>query len=308
MALPTDSLVERKQLKRQIMRWRTVAIVSVALAVIGLLGLQNEELSPVSTGDYIARVDVNALVTDDRKRNEMLQELKKDEDVKAVLVYCDTPGGTAVGGEELYLQLRDIASEKPVVALMRDVCTSAGYMTAIGADYILARAGTITGSIGVIVQSVEVTELADKIGVKPVIVKSAPLKATPNPLEKVTEDQREAVKDVVNDFYRYFASLVQQRRNLSDQQLEIVADGRIFSGAQALEYNLIDAIGGEREALNWLAENHELDAGAKVRTVQPKREAAQWWKALEQMSNLSFLSESSLTLDGMLLIWQPVPR
>ena len=157
-----------------------------------------------------------------------------------------------VGGESLYLALREVAKQKPVVAVMRELATSAGYMIALGADYIVARQSTITGSIGVLMQSTDVTGLLTKLGIKPAVVKSSPLKAQPNPLEPFSDDARRASQEIVTNIQSMFVGLVRDRRGMDDASLRKLSDGRIFTGGQALTNGLIDAIGGEAAAITWL--------------------------------------------------------
>src|SRR5262249_34918350 len=142
--------------------------------------------------------------------------------------------------------------KKPVVAVMRSIAASAGYMVALAADHIVAREGTITGSIGVLIETAEVTELAEKIGIKPVLVKSSPLKGTPSPFEKTTPEAERVIRDVVNDFYNRFVDMVAERRALPRDRVVQLADGRVYSGRKAAEDKLIDGIGGEDEAVKWL--------------------------------------------------------
>jgi len=152
MALNADSLLDRMQMKSQLRKWRIVAL----LAIVGLAIVVIERHNPGShiDGNYIARLTVEGIITDDPERNELIAELRDNKRVKAVIVRLDTPGGTALGGQELYLHLKQLSAVKPVVAVMRTMATSAGYMTALGANYIVAREATITGYIGVLLESV----------------------------------------------------------------------------------------------------------------------------------------------------------
>lgn len=308
MALDADTLLDRMQLKQQITKWRTLAI---AIAVIaGALYVSDfSNIHSLSSG-YIARVTVEDVITDDAKRDALLENLVNDGAAKAVFVRLDTPGGTAVGGEELYRALRRISEVKPVVILMRTLCTSAGYMAALGGNYILAREGTVTGSIGVIMQSFEATKLANMIGVTPITIKSGANKAAPNPLEKFSPEQHNVLKNVVDRFHQFFVSLVLKHRPIDKADIGTIADGRVFTGKQALEAKLIDGLGGEEEAKAWLAKEHEIDPGLKVRDIKPERDVATILGQFQQMVDKTLFSikKPLVTLDGLLLIWQPAPR
>ena len=167
-----DWIIVRKKLKKQILFWRTFAV----LAVIALIIFQFGSFDTIKDKNHIAVLNVSNIITDNPKRSKALIKVANDDLIKALIVNIDSPGGTVVGGEALYLHLREVSSKKPVVAVISDLATSAGYMTAIAADKIFARQSSITGSIGVIIQTTDITVLLDKIGIKPEAIKSSPLK------------------------------------------------------------------------------------------------------------------------------------
>jgi protease-4 len=261
-------------------------------------------------GDHIARLWVEGVIRDDVARDELIYELKQDPSVKAVIVRINSPGGTVVGGEALYRNLRSLSAEKPVVAVMGEVAASAGYMTALAADHIVAREGTITGSIGVLMQSANVTGLMEKIGVKPVVVKSAPLKAAPNPMEEVTPEVLAATENVIMDMYQMFLGLVVERRPLDVVEARQLADGRIFTGRQAKQAGLIDETGGESTALTWLREEKKLPRGLEIHDVSYTEEEF-WPQAQSALLSVFFdktLISKGLSLDGLLSVWHPEVR
>ena len=171
MSLYADYLVERQRLKRRLLLWRIVALVIIG----GVILSSFTNIKNIAGGDHIARLSISGVLVDDLERELALDELKSDTKVLALIVRIDSPGGTIVGGESLYHQLRAVGNEKPVVAVMGSIATSAGYMTAIGTDRLFAREGSLTGSIGVLMQTADVTGLLGKIGVKPDTIKSGPL-------------------------------------------------------------------------------------------------------------------------------------
>lgn len=303
MSLSADALLDRNHLKQQLMKWRTLAILAVIIAAASFFA----EFGEVKglKGSHIARITVTDIITDDPRMTELLSNLEDNDWVKAVIVRIDSPGGTAVGGEQLYTSLRRIAEHKPVVATMRTMATSAGYMTALGADHIIAQEGTITGSIGVIMQSMQLTDLAEKLGVTPITIKSGINKATPSPFETLEDKQRALLQHVIDDFYRFFIGLVTERRQLNKNEIALVSDGRIFTGRQALDAKLVDQLGGEKEAKEWLREKHKVDNDLKVHDYKPKREKASPFELLEQLANGKIWQKTLQNLDGLLLIWQP---
>lgn len=300
MSLDADQVVDRRRLKRSLVLWRVVAIVAVAglaLAAVGRLG-------GLGGGDYVARLRVAGLIVDEPERLKALAGVAKDVHARALLVRIDSPGGTVVGGESLYGALRAVAEKKPVVAVMGEVATSAAYMTAIGADHIVARQGSLTGSIGVILQSADLTGLLERLGIKPEIIKSGAFKAQPNPLEPFSPQARQAVRDVVLDLYEVFVDMVAERRSMPRLAVQNLADGRLFSGRQALAEGLVDSLGGEPEARRWLAETHGIGADLEARDVKVGDETAYWRRLLGTALGKMLFSER-LNLDGLVSLWHP---
>jgi len=209
-------------------------------------------------GQHIARYTVEGVIVDDPARDEILKKIAENDKVEALLLRIDSPGGTVVGSEILYESVRKIADEKPVVAVMRNVAASGGYMAAIAADHIVARGNTITGSIGVIAQMPNAHNLLDRLGVAVLEVKSGPLKAQPSPFQPVDPRAVTAKEDMVAESFAWFLDLVKQRRTLSDAAIDDIEAGGIYTGRQAKEIALIDDLGGEDEAIAWLEAEHEI--------------------------------------------------
>lgn len=300
MALDADHIVERRRLKRRLTYWRVFAIVAVVGAVVALAG----RFDLVQNRDHVARIKIEGIILDDPARDEALMEVADDDKAKALLVKIDSPGGTYVGGEALYTSLRRVSEKKPVVALMGTTATSAGYMAALASDHIIARASTLTGSIGVIMQTADVTGLLEKLGIKPEVIKSGALKAQPNPLERFSPAARKAIQEVVMDFYDMFVTLVSERRSMGRKKVLVLADGRVFSGRQAKQKGLIDAIGAEPEARKWLAETHEIADSLPIKDVKVTHEDQPWRELLNSMVGKVLFSER-LSLDGVISLWHP---
>ena len=300
MSLDADYVVERRRLKRRLTFWRVLGVVALVAAVVAAAGrfdLRRQQ-------DHVAQIAIGGLILDDPARDEALKEVADDDKVKALLVKIDTPGGTYVGGEALYESLRRVGEKKPVVAIMGTTATSAGYMSALGSDHIVARSSTLTGSIGVILQTADVTGLLDKIGIKSVVVKSGPLKAQPNPLEKFLPAARKATEAIIADYFDMFVTLVAERRSLSREQVLKLADGRVFSGRQAKKAGLVDALGAEPEARKWLFETHKIADSLPVKEVKVKHEDELWRDLFDSMIGKVMFSER-LSLDGVIALWHP---
>ena len=219
-------------------------------------------------------------------------------------MHLNTPGGTVVGGESLYNSIKNIRAKKPVVAVMGDMATSAGYMIALGTDRIYAHNGTLTGSIGVLLQSVEITELAKKIGVTMDTVKSAPLKGSPSPFEKMSPAVRTSMQNVINSFYIIFIDMVVRERKLSRAAVFELADGRVYTGVQALNLKLIDAIGDEQEALAWLKQNRKIDTSIAIRDVNLEPKQSKLQQIMDELGiKTKFLPLERISLQGLVSIW-----
>ena len=298
MALATDYLIDRRRLKRRLTIWQLVAVA----AVVGIAVAAYGRFEGLVSRSHVARLTVTGIITDDSERDQALEALKEDGSVKALVVRIDSPGGTVVGGEALYRRLDEIGERIPVIAVMGEVGTSAAYMAALAGERIFAREGTLTGSIGVIMQTADITGLLDKLGIQPESIKSGPLKAQPNPLEPFTPAAREATEAVVADIFQMFVGMVEERRKMSREAVTTLADGRVYTGRQALANGLIDAIGGESEARQWLQDNKKVSASLPIRDVGTADTAEQVSRWLHGAAGKAFFSER-LNLDGLVSVW-----
>jgi protease-4 len=313
MSLDTDKLMERRRQRRHAILWKVIAALSVTafLAVLVMRSVTPDAglggglgTGDLFNGERVARLNVQGVIVEDRYRDELIQDLKNDDQVKAIIVTVNSPGGTVVGGENLYLGLRELSDEKPVVAVMGSTATSAAYMAAIGADRIFARRGTLTGSIGVIMQTADITGLLDKIGMKPETIKSGKFKAQPNPMETMSDEAREQLQTVVMDMYDLFVTMVAERRGMDVSATKKLADGRVYTGQKALDAGLIDAIGGEMEAIEWLETEKKIEADLPVVDEKPDYPRPDYLDRVLGAFGKVLVSER-LKLDGLLSVWHP---
>ena len=263
MGLETDLLIDRRRLKRRLALWRGFAVLLLAGAA--LLWLARTSEIPLVGAGHVTRLTVQGFISDDRKLHEAIDKLAKDSSVRAVIVAIDSPGGSVGGGEALHAALTRLRADKPVVAVMRGTAASAGYMTAVAAERIFARELTITGSIGVILQTIDPSELLDRLGVRGEALVSGPLKDQPNPFHPLSPEGRTALQGLVRDMYDQFVAKVAAGRHLPEERVRALADGRAFTGRQALAAGLVDAIGGEAEARAWLAAEKQVPASSAGR-------------------------------------------
>ncbi len=196
---------------------------------------------------------------------DQLERARKNKNAKAVVIRINSPGGSAAGSEEIYNQIMRIRKEgKPVYASMADVAASGGYYVASACNRIYADSNTITGSIGVIFSVGDMSELFRKIGYRPEVVKSGKFKDIGSPARPLTPEERKLIQDMITDIYETFLKSVAQGRGVDASRIRPWADGRMFTGRQALKLNLVDSIGGLREAVRAAAAAGGLKAEPKV--------------------------------------------
>ncbi len=253
--------------------------------------------------DFIAKISIQGII---QNRSDIVNELDNlvdNDNVKGLLTIINSPGGTYVGSKEIYDSIKLLGEKIPTVVYMREMATSGGYLASLSANKIYVNSGTITGSIGVILQTADISELLDDIGINPVIIKSGKLKAVPNPAEKIDQEKIIYLQQVIEKMQEEFMQLVQSNRKISSSTIKIIRDGRIFTGKEAKELNLIDELGNEKDAIAWLKEKGELDDTIQVKELLSKND-------LRSILDLSFLKKkfnylSQNFYNGFFAIWMP---
>ncbi|WP_454811347.1 signal peptide peptidase SppA [Labrys neptuniae] len=318
MSLETDLLVDRRVLRRKLSVWRVlaflflaVALVVAYLAIVGTGALQHR--SP-----HIARIKLDGFVGDQTANLKLFDQIATSQ-AEAVIVRINSPGGTTSGGEALYDGLRKLSASKPTVAFIDGLGASAAYMAAVGTDHIVARRSSLVGSIGVLVQYPNVSKLLDTLGVSVEAVKSSPLKASPDGFTPTSPEARAALASIVNDTYGWFKDLVKDRRKFDDAGLAAVADGRVFTGKQALDLKLIDEMGDETTAIAWLSKDkprmkalpvEDWDKPSTTSSFPFARTGLAW---LADSLGITSLGDAIRTapdtppaaLDGLVSVWHP---
>jgi protease IV len=321
-SLDSDVIVDRRRIRRKLTFWRVLAALIAIGAIIGLGVIATPGgRSTFATAGSIARVQIDGLIRSDNDRVEALERLEKSR-AAAVIVHINSPGGTTAGSEQLYDALVRLKAKKPLVVVVEGLAASGGYITAIAADHIVAQQSSLVGSIGVLFQYPNFAELLKTIGVKVEEVKSSPLKAAPNGFEPTSPEARAALDALVKDSYAWFRGLVKERRAMDDALLEQVADGRVFTGRQAVDLKLIDQLGDEKTAIAWLIAQKGVRADLPVRDfkLSPRfgdltflRTAASVALDALGLSAIARQLEQAgvaqavdrLSLDGMLALWRP---
>lgn len=322
MSLDADLIVDRRRLRRKLTFWRVLAIIVIVIGIAGTAALASRRVGVFGVRPYIARITISGLIRGDQDRVRALDTLGNSSLARAVIVHVDSPGGTTAGSEQLFDALSRLREKKPLVVVVDSLAASGGYITALAADHIVAQQTSLVGSIGVLFQYPNVSELLGKIGVKVESVKSTPLKAAPDGFEPTSAEATAALNAIIQDSYAWFKGLVQSRRHLTDDQLAAVDDGRVFTGHQGLGLKLIDETGDERTGLAWLAKEKHVDAKLPVRN----------YALHSQFSDLAFLHAAAaamldaaglnalaqrlgalnaadavepFNLDGLLALWHP---
>jgi protease-4 len=324
MSLDSDAIVDRRRMRRKLTFWRVMAALVIIAAVAGFAALATPDArKAISGSNAIARVKIDGLIRSDQTRVEALERLEKSA-AAAVIVHINSPGGTTAGSEQLYDALSRLRAKKPLVVVVEGLAASGGYIAALAADQIIAQQTSLVGSIGVLFQIPNFTDLMKTVGVKVEEVKSSPLKAAPNGFEPTSPEARAALDALVRDSYAWFRGLVKDRRNMDDATLQTVSDGRVFTGRQAVGLKLIDQLGDEKTAVAWLVSEKKIGADVPVKD----------FKLTPRFGDMTFLRATTAValdtiglgaiarqlesagviqavdrfgLDGMLALWQPAP-
>ena len=320
MSLDADAIVDRRRMRRKLTFWRVSAVLIALLALVGLAAALVPGSRLLPRGEYIARIKVQGLIRGNEDRAEALERLAKSR-ARAVIVHIDSPGGTTAGSQQLYDSLRALQAKKPMVVVVDGLAASGAYIAALSSDHIIAQDTSLVGSIGVLFQYPNFTQVLKTIGIQMEEIKSSPLKAAPNGFEPTSPEARAAINAIVVDSYAWFKDLVKDRRRMDDAQLARVDDGRVFTGRQGVGLRLVDGLGNEKTALTWLEKEKNVPANTPVRDVslEPRfselsfLHVAAWTFEAVGLSAMAQRIEAwgavqaveRLNLDGLLALWHP---
>jgi protease IV len=322
MTFETEAVLDRRRLRRRLSFWRVLAVTAGVLAV-GFLLFSSAQRTGLLEQRQIARVTVEGLITDDRDLLRLIKRIGESSKVAGVILFVNSPGGTTVGGEALFEALRELARSKPLVAQFGTVATSAAYIAGLATDQIVARGNTITGSVGVIFQWPEFSQLLEKLGIKVNEIKSGPLKANPSPFQPLDEPGKAAAEQMVAESQRWFVNLVRSRRGIDTSKVAGLEEGSVFSGRDALSHKLVDQIGGEPEVVKYLEEQRGVPKGLKIVDWKASRDS-DWGllrvasHALARAVGIAAIDDlaralgddrlASLRLDGLVSVWHGTER
>lgn len=298
MSGSADHAVAASRLRRRLVVWRILfLLLLVVSAVASLRGRAAHGLGPA-----VDVLRVQGIITDEPRRVRAVLDAAADDRVRALILRIDSPGGSVTGGENLHDAIARFAARKPVVAVMGGEGASAAYMIALPARRIFASNATLTGSIGVILESPDVSGLLSHVGVAVDQIVSGPLKGQPSIVAPLSPAGRDVLQGIVGDLYEQFVAMVAAGRHMDPARVRALGDGRPYTGHQALPLGLIDAIGTEDDARDWLA------ASAGVPRRLPLHEI-KWTTKRDRFvslagSVLKTMIPQGLTLDGAVALWQ----
>ncbi|QOF96234.1 signal peptide peptidase SppA [Novacetimonas hansenii] len=314
MAFDADLALERLSLRRRLILWRVVA---VAMFACGLLAISGRGIwgARGDGRDHLVRLRIDGVVGSDTTDTlALIRRARSNPAVKGMLLDINTPGGAVTGGETLHDAIAEFARQKPVAVSMGSLAASAGYMIAVPAQRLFAHHSTLTGSIGVIMQAPDVSGLLDKVGVRVDQLVSGPMKGQPSAVQPLSPQGREMLQGVIADLYDMFVTMVAQGRHLPREKVLELADGRPYTGSQALSLGLVDQIGGEEEAKEWLIRTLHLSETVDVEDMKPRPSFHLDWMRHLLGSVMGIVAESDRLdglfrpggdLDGAVAIWKP---
>ncbi len=236
--------------------------------------------SNLSFGDRIGVIPIEGSITDPEPIVSQLVNFRKNKRIKAIILRINSPGGGVGPSQEIYREVRKTIKTKKVITSMGSLAASGGYYIASATNKIVANPGTITGSISVIMEFIQIEDLLKKVGVSLEVLKSGEFKDIGSPHRKMSEREKELIKDLISDIQKQFVNAVARGRDLSEEKVQEIADGRIFSGAQAKELGLVDLLGNFQDAVDLAKKMAGIKGDATL--VYPKGEKLKLWDFILQ--------------------------
>jgi protease IV len=262
---------------------RGIGILGAFLLVFILTALLLTYLGGGETGgglwaEAVGVIEVRGVIESERSTVDAIRSFAKDDDIRAVVLRVESPGGGVTPSQEIYRELTRLREKKPVIASLGGVAASGGYYIASACSVIVANPGTITGSIGVIMETVNVQGLLEKLGVKGVIVKAGTYKDLGSPLREMTAEEQQILATMLTDVHRQFISAVAVGRRMDEAAVQNLADGRVYSGEQALGLGLVDQLGNFQDAIALAAEKAGITGEPRV--IRARAQKREWWQRL----------------------------
>jgi len=251
-------------------------VFALTAFLLAYLGTEQEGAAWWSAA--VGVIEVRGVIDGDDEVIPTIQRFAKSEQVRAVVLRIESPGGGVTPSQEIYQELTRLKEKKPVIASLGGVAASGGYYIASACNTIVANPGTITGSIGVIMETVNVQGLLDKLGVRGGVIKAGTYKDLGSPLREMTAEEQQILKTMLEDVHQQFITAVATGRNMEEATVRTLADGRVYSGKQAQRLGLVDHLGNLQDAITLAAQKAGITGEPRVIRVQTQRRA--WWQRL----------------------------
>lgn len=273
------------------------ALLVFFLSVLFFIGRYIGRPGRFAFGDKIAIVEIKGVITQSSGIIEEINQYQEDEGVKAIILRIDSPGGGVGPSQEIHREILKIKSKKKVVTSMGSVAASGGYYIACASDLIIANPGTITGSIGVLMEFTNIEELFKKIGIKGVVLKSGEHKDIGSPLREMTPEEKKILQEVIDNVHQQFVQAVAKGRKMDQAKVMQIADGRILTGEQAKQIGLVDQIGNLQDAIDITAKMVGIEG--KPHILYPKRRFSLWELLVRETTSaiLDTLNEKGFELN-----------
>ncbi len=273
------------------------ALLIFFLSILFFIGRYIGKPGYFAFGDKIAIVEIKGVITQSSGIIEEMNQYQEDKGVKAIILRIDSPGGGVGPSQEIHREVLKIKLKKKVITSMGSVAASGGYYIACASDLIIANPGTITGSIGVLMEFTNIEELFKKIGIKGVVLKSGEHKDIGSPFREMTPEEKKIVQGVIDNVHQQFVQAVAEGRKMDREKVMQVADGRILTGEQAKQIGLVDQIGNLQDAIDVVAKMVGIEG--KPNVLYPKRRFSLWELLVREMASalLDILNEKGFELN-----------
>jgi len=273
------------------------ALLVFFLSVLFFIGRYIGKPGRFAFGDKIAIIEIRGVITQSSGIIEEINQYQEDEGVKAIILRIDSPGGGVGPAQEIHREILKVKSKKKVVTSMGSVAASGGYYIACASDLIIANPGTITGSIGVIMEFANIEELFKKIGIKGVVLKSGEHKDIGSPFREMTPEEKKIIQGVIDNVHQQFVQAVAKGRKMEQEKVMQIADGRILTGEQAKQIGLVDQIGNLQDTIDIVAKMAGIEG--KPNILYPKRKFSLWELLVRETTSaiLDILNEKGFELN-----------
>jgi protease-4 len=266
-----------------------VIIAVVFIILVFTFGALSGKRQSFSLDEKVGVVLVEGVITDAREVIKQLSEFAKDDAIRAVVLRIDSPGGGVAPAEEIYGAVRELRKKKQVVASMGSIAASGGYLIACAANKIVANPGSLTGSISAVMHFANIEDLMKKIGVQSSVIKSGKYKDMGSPTRGMTQEEKLLLQGVVDDIYEHLLDVIALERKIKKEELQKIADGRIFTGRQAQKLGLVDELGDMEYALNQAGKLAGIKG--KPDAVYATKKRTTFWELILQNAVSSFITE-----------------